>query len=290
MAVVAVSGATGFIGEHLIRSFAQSGWKVIGLCRRPEQQSASDTVSFRHFDLARAATGALDLRGVDVLVHCAIEPYRAGAKRFQSVNVDGSMRLFESARLHGVEKIVFFSSIAARDGTTSPYGGDKLHIEQLLDAKRDLIIRPGLVIGDGGIFRALYTSTRKFHVAPIIRGGQQPVYIIGIDDLGRALHEVVEHDRRGTFLFAARDPIPNGALYKAIGRKAGVEVHLIPLPYAPTVWLLDLVEKLGITLPISSSSLKGVRNMRPVDFSAYQYPDVVIRPFASVMNELQMSE
>jgi nucleoside-diphosphate-sugar epimerase len=289
MAVVAISGATGFIGRHLIPGFTQIGWTVVGLCRRPEGQSASDAVSFQRFDLSDLSTGNVDLRGVDVLVHCAVEPYRAGASRSQSANVDGSRRLFETARAQGVQKVVFFSSIAARDGTSSTYGGDKLRIEQLLDTDRDLIIRPGLVIGDGGIFRALYSSTRKFRVAPIIRGGRQPVYIIGIEDLGRALHDVIERDRHGTFLFASRDAVPNGTLYRAIGHKAGVEVRLIPLPYGPTLRMLEFVEYLGMTLPISSSSLKGVRNMRPVDFSAYQYPEVAIRPFAAVMNELQMS-
>ncbi len=290
MAVVAVSGATGFIGRHLIRSFAEAGWKVVGLCRRPERQSANDAVSFQRFDLSDSSASDLDLRGVDVLVHCALQPYRAGAKDSHSANVEGSRRLFEIARAHGVKKILFFSSIAARDGTSSPYGGDKLRIEQLLDADRDLIVRPGLVIGDGGVFRALYSSTRKFRAAPVIRGGRQPVYIIGIEDLCRALRDVIERDRRGTFLFAAREAVPNGTLYREIGRKAGVEVRLIPLPYRPTLWVLELVERLGIALPISSSSLKGVRNMRPVDFSAYQYPDVAIRPFAAVMSELRMSE
>ena len=93
----------------------------------------------------------------------------------------------------------------------------------------------------------------------------------------------------GNILFASRDPVPNGMLYKEIGRKAGVEVRLIPLPYGPMLWMLELVEYLGMTLPISSSSLRGVRNMRPVDFSACQYPDVAIRPFAAVMKDLRMS-
>jgi nucleoside-diphosphate-sugar epimerase len=289
MRIAAISGVTGFVGRHLLQTFVENGWEVIGLCRHPEQQSAIDSVSFRYYDLSDASCG-LDLHGVDVLIHCAIESYRYRGKSSQSVNVDGSRRLFDTARKCGVKKIVFISSIAARDGTSSSYGDHKLLIESLLDNDRDLVIRPGLVIGDGGIFRALYASIRKFRVAPIFLGGLQPVYTIGVQNLGRALHDLMERDRAGTFVFASRDPVTTRSLYQEIARKAGVEVHLIPLPYRPTLWTLEIVEHLGFALPISSSNLKGIRNMRSVDFRSYQYPDVAIQSFASAMNGLRMSD
>jgi nucleoside-diphosphate-sugar epimerase len=289
MRVVAITGVTGFVGRHLAHTFVEAGWQVIGLCRRADEQPAADSISFRHFDLSDESFGNLDLHGVDVLIHCAVEPYRSRGRHSQSPNVEGSRHLFDVAHASGVKRRVFISSIAARDGTSSPYGGDKLAIENLLDAGRDLIIRPGLVIGDGGIFRSLYLSTRKYRMAPVFLGGLQPVYTIGMEDLGRALRDIIERDKVGTFVCAARDPVTTRSLYTQIGRKAGVEVHLIPLPYRPTLWMLETIESLGFALPISSSSLKGVRNMRPVDFRGYQYPDVTIQPFSAVISRLRMS-
>lgn len=290
MRTVAISGVTGFVGRHLVHTFAEAEWKVIGLCRRPETQSPSNSISFRHFDLSDPSCGNLNLHGVDVLIHCAIEPYRNRRKQSQSANVAGSKQLFDTARACGVKKIVFISSIAARAGTSSPYGRDKLHIEGLLDTNRDLVIRPGLVIGDGGMFRALYSSIRKFRIAPVFLGGLQPVYTIGMHDFAGALYNLVEREKAGTYVIASRDPITMRSLYEQIARKAGVEVHLVPLPYHPTLWVLETFERLGFAPPISSSSVRGVRDMRRVDFRADQCPDVAIQPFASVIDGFRMSD
>lgn len=284
---VALTGVTGFIGTYLSRAFRDAGWRVVGLCRIPEQQTPLEGVSYRPFDLHDASS--VDLTGVDTLIHCAVEPYRRANAVTESVNVSGSRALFESARTQGVRKIVFMSSTTSRVGTRSPYGLDKFAVEGLLESARDIVIRPGLVVGDGGLFRAMYRSIRKVRAAPLFSGGGQPVYAVGIHDLTAAILRLVERDAAGTYVLAASEPVTMKSMYKRIARKAGVRVRLISLPYGLMLLALGLTERFGLTLPISTGSMKGVANMQRVDVPDYRDLGITIQPFSAALDAVEFS-
>jgi nucleoside-diphosphate-sugar epimerase len=282
---VGITGATGLVGRSLVKAFSDSNWRVVAFSRHPDKQK-SGLISFRSFDLR--TPNQVDIRDVDVLIHCAVEDYSHNGNR-ESANVEGSRRLFDIARSHGVAKLVFISSIAAKRETSSPYGFDKTVVEGFLDPNRDLIIRPGLVVGDGSMFRALYATISRIRVAPIFQGGHQPIYTIGIDDLVHVIHNLVANQRVGTYVVAAPDPVSLRSLYKQIAQKAGVRVYLIPLPFRPVILLVETIEKLGIALPVKSKSLKGIPNMRAIDVSSEQDLGLQVKPLTLVLADLKMS-
>lgn len=287
MRTAAITGAAGFLGRHLLHAFASAGWRVIGLCRRPGEHAAAGSVSYAYFDLRNAAE--INLDGVDTLIHCAIEPYRRIGNPSASINVTGSSSLFERARSEGVRKIVFISSTASRAETQSEYGLEKFAVENLLDPHRDLTVRPGLVVGDGGLFRAMYQSIRKTRVAPLFLGGEQPVYTVGIAALTAAIVRLVERDCAGTYVLAAPDPVSMRSLYEQIARKANVRVRLIPLPYVPLLRTLEIIERLGVSLPLSSGSMKGVASMQYVTVPIYQDLGVAIEPFPLALDAVHFT-
>lgn len=282
---VAITGATGFVGSRLVDAFADSGWDVVALSRRPLEQNPRPGVRFERFDLAEPECTALD--GVDVVVHSAIEPYRGGGSP-AGINVAGSAKLFESARRQGVRKIVFISSTAARAQTSSEYGREKYAVEQLLDPSRDLIVRPGLVLGDGGLLRSMYRTIKKYRIAPLFFAGKKPVYSISVYDLTNAILKLVAENAHGTFTLSC-DAIPMKAMYEQLARKAGVRIRLIPLPYAPVLALLELCERAGLKLPLSSGSLRGVATMEPLALPDHVKSGIVIRPFSKVLDEIEFA-
>ena len=285
---VAVTGVTGFVGNHVARAFIAAGWRTIGLCRQPARQAAVPGLEFRAFDLNAAST--VDLSGATLLVHCALEPYRDAGGDAESINVRGSRRLFENALVQGVERMAFISSIAAREGSSSDYGTDKLRIERFLDLNRDIVVRPGLIVGDGGLFRAMYLAIRKRGIAPLFFGGRSPVYTVGIDDLTRALVELVQNERHGLYVLAAPEPVSLKELYLQLARKCGVRVRLIPLPYAPVLFAVSLLERFGLTLPVSSGSIKGVAAMQQIEIPTYAGLDAEMRPLAPLLEGLSIAE
>ncbi|WP_304619555.1 NAD-dependent epimerase/dehydratase family protein [Paracoccus sediminilitoris] len=110
----AVTGATGFVGHHIVDHLIRSDHDVLTLGRRPSRHDKAD---FMPFDLDR---GAPDLRGQDVLVHAALSHvpghYRGGEgdapETFLRRNLEGTIRLFAAARDAGVPRILFLSSRA----------------------------------------------------------------------------------------------------------------------------------------------------------------------------------
>jgi nucleoside-diphosphate-sugar epimerase len=282
MNAVAVTGAHGFVGGAIAGAFAAAGWNVTGLVRDPARSGVSPDVKWHRFDLHDA--DAVDLSGIDVLVHCAFEPYRTPSDAGESINVTGSRALFATARAHGVRRIVFMSSFAALATAPSRYGADKRTVEAFLTPE-DIALRPGLIVGDGGVFRAMSNTLRRFRLAPLFFGGATPLYTIAIDDLAAAVVTLVMSDAAGTFTLAARDPVTIKHVYEEIARSAGVRAFLIPLPYAPILAVVEGVERLGWRLPIASGSLRGLPNMEIVDVPSFADMGIAVRSFAEVMSD-----
>jgi nucleoside-diphosphate-sugar epimerase len=283
---VAITGITGFVGRHLAAEFLDAGWRVIGLSRRAKMVPDAPRVSYRYFDLRTPFEG--DVQDVDVLVHCALEPYRGTGGDAGSINVAAATELFDRARGQGVKRLVFLSSIAARSDSSSLYGLDKYAIEQLLDRDRDLIVRPGLIVGNGGLFRTMYETIRKVRAAPLFSGGRQPVYVVGIADLVRAVVRLVENGSTGEFTLVAPEPVAMRDLYGAIARKADVALRLVPLPYSLTLWAARALERLGATLPLTSGSIAGVGEMRRISVPSSLPFGITIRPFAQALSDACM--
>lgn len=157
MTIVAVSGATGYLGRFIVKNLLASGHEVIALGRNaPQKEDFQGNVAFRYFSLDDDAVPYDLFSGVDAFVHAAFnhEPgkYRGGEGKdrdgFIKRNVDGTNRLFKSAKEAGVKRVVFLSSRAVY-GTQAPgttltedmalkpdtlYGQIKLETEEALDA------------------------------------------------------------------------------------------------------------------------------------------------------------
>ncbi|WP_068115417.1 NAD-dependent epimerase/dehydratase family protein [Tropicimonas marinistellae] len=115
---LAVTGGTGLVGRFVVEEALTAGDRVTVFGRRaPASGFFRRPVAFRPYDLSADAP---DLSEVDALVHMAFlhEPgrYRGGegndADGFIRANLDGSLRLFEAARVAGVKRVLFLSSRA----------------------------------------------------------------------------------------------------------------------------------------------------------------------------------
>jgi nucleoside-diphosphate-sugar epimerase len=114
--LIAITGATGYLGGRLCAAFSQGGLAVRRLSRSPDP--ARGDVQFRLGDpLAPEA-----LAGVHTLVHAAHDFHSTGEAELGRINLEGTRLLYEGARHAGVRRIVFISSLAAFEASRSAYG------------------------------------------------------------------------------------------------------------------------------------------------------------------------
>ncbi len=261
---VVITGATGFIGAHLVRHFARTGWTVHALCRSAASQAPVKGVLFREFRLPDVIPEE-DFRGARVLIHCAYAHYSASRPDADAINDAGTRRLLAIARSAGLQQVVYLSSLSARPDALSHYGRHKWAMEQLFDPARDLVIRPGLTIGDGGLVRSIARTIRTRRLVPLVGGGGQPVYTIGIDDLSAGLSDLITRGVTGRFSLAAGAPVTMRTLHTLIAEHSGTRCTFVPVPYPLMFGLLRLGEALGLSLPVTTEHLRGLRQLRSLD-------------------------
>jgi UDP-glucose 4-epimerase len=219
--VALVTGAAGFIGQHLCEALVAEGWAVRGLDdeRCGDWSRSTAPIERRTAPLEEMDTqGLRDLcEGIDVVFHLAAEKHnspRATARTLIEVNIAATERLYAAAGRSGVRRIVFASSLYAY-GSTGPdpmretdlpqpstaYGVSKLAGEHLLRvAERNFgvgwaIGRLFFVYGSRQFAEGGYKSVivRNFERIlsgrpPIVNGdGEQVLDYLHVDDCVRGL-------------------------------------------------------------------------------------------------------
>ncbi|CAN7445000.1 MULTISPECIES: NAD(P)-dependent oxidoreductase [unclassified Ensifer] len=121
MTRVLVSGGTGFVGRFIVEHLMAAGYDVVAGGRTPPAPAFfSKPVAFVPLALDPDIDQSVAFRDVDHFVHAAFQHvagrYRGGEgddpEGFRRSNLDGSVRLFRTARDHGVKRCVFLSSRA----------------------------------------------------------------------------------------------------------------------------------------------------------------------------------
>ncbi len=222
--LVFLTGATGFVGSHVLRELLGAGYSVRALARTP--QGVVENLQWVRGDLRDVGAFARALHGCRYLVHCAALYSFAPRDRaaIRSVNVEGTESLLLAAHLAGVERVVLTSSSATESHAQSGYHRSKLDQERAAFAARIPVVAllptapvgPGdrkptptgrLVLdfargkivakapGSGGMNLVAVEDVARAHVAALSRGTIHERYIVGgenlsMDEIWQLLSEV----------------------------------------------------------------------------------------------------
>jgi nucleoside-diphosphate-sugar epimerase len=264
---VFITGASGFVGSQLVKFLSVRGWNVVGLVRDPEKSETLKNVRYVAYDLSKPFDEAI-LEGIDYLVHTAYVKFDHAHRDAFEVNINGTERLLAVAREHGVKKSIFMSSMSAHEGAVSIYGRQKLAIEAMLDASNDVILRCGLIVGNGGIVQQMANFLRTKRIVPLVDGGTQPLQIISIHNLLQVIEQVLERDLYGRFVVANPEVYAYKELYKTMGRQLGVNPMFVPVPFFVLLAAMRTVAFLRLPLAVNEDNLQGLRKLRAVDNAA----------------------
>ncbi len=229
-----MTGATGFVGHHLIEHFEELGWSVRALTRRAPIASTGDNVHW--------VKGALDdkdaLRDLcgtsDVVVHCAGAIKARDKEAFFDTNMMGTKNVLSAAEESGTARFIYLSSLAAREPHLSAYAASKRAGEDAVQAAGGrltwTILRPPAVYGPGDreTFKIMQVMARGFALAPGAVSNR--LSFIHQADLCRAISACIRSERTHGNVLELRDAAANGYNWAEISSAASAALGFTVRP------------------------------------------------------------
>ena len=191
--MILVTGATGFVGGHVVRTLAKAGERVRALVR---DASGADALSGVDCELVRGdvtdpASLHAAVEGCTAVVHL-VAILTGKPDDFERVMIRGTRNLLDAAETAGVRRFVQMSALGAGEETkdTVPYYRAKWANEEAVRGSGlgYAILRPSFVFaGDGGALAQFARIAKLAPVTPVIGSGKQRLQPIWADDLARAV-------------------------------------------------------------------------------------------------------
>jgi nucleoside-diphosphate-sugar epimerase len=239
--VIAVTGATGFVGLHLVAALARERWRVRILARRPPGHESWPGIAVDVVPGSLEDSHALERLtvGADAVVHVAGLIKGRDPAEFMSVNCHGTRAVAQAAQQFApAARFVVISSLAAREPQLSAYAASKRAGEEAARAiyrdRREqlVIVRPPVIYGPGdretlAIFKAV---SRTF--VPVFGSGR--IAIVHVADAAAAIARLAIGNRGAVGLYALADDNPGGyssrELMGEAARALGRSPHFAPIP------------------------------------------------------------
>ncbi len=283
--LIALTGATGFIGQHLLKELPKRGYRVRVLLRRPSEVPEGATSAVIG-DIAQPYNMAAALRDVDAVIHSAGLAHAMSGRPeddYRAINTEATIKLAQAAERAGVKRFVFLSSIRAQSGPvaegvlteerasapTDAYGRSKLEAEEGL-ARLGLdwtALRPVLVYGPGvkGNMAALLKLAQSPWPLPL-GGLKAKRSLLSLDNLTAAMDAVLraEGTLKRPFIVADPEPVTVPEIVAALRAGLGRGPGLIPVPAfafkaaALLAGKAEAYERLAGSLVASPAALKAL--------------------------------
>jgi dihydroflavonol-4-reductase len=247
-----ITGATGFVGQHLAEHLAAEGWTIRALVRPTSRVERLREIGaeLRHGDLGDEIAIRRALDGTDVVFHLAAVTGLRAEKNFEEANVAGTANVARALRNSVLppRRLVYLSSYAAcgpsepgrprgveeESAPLTAYGRTKLAGEEAVrslieDGVEVAILRSPPVFGPGDHAFLPYFRLIRWGLAPAPAGGELRTHMIYVRDLARALANAA-HAPPGTYAVADPTEYRWGEIVAAMAEGLGKNPIRVPIP------------------------------------------------------------
>lgn len=280
-----ITGATGFIGNHLARALRAQGTNVYALVRDPSTAKNLQEMGVQLLkgDVTDGLSLLHAIEGKDIVYHLAGKiAYKASERSdMERVNVKGTQKVVDACVTHNTPALIHMSSVVAIGGSfkktilteDSPYTISDLNLgyfQTKHDAEKIVqtavshnklnayILNPSTVYGAGDATKGSRSVQRK------VASGKFPFYtpggvnVVYVDDVIQCILNVRKRGRVGERYIVAGENLTIKDLFSEIAKEAGVKPPSIGLPSSALKFLGligdKVLEPLGIKGPLSAET------------------------------------
>ncbi len=221
--IIAITGATGFVGRATLKRLIEAGYHIRALTR--SNQDKCDNVTW--------VKGALDdqqslhslCENASAIIHIAGVVNAPNRKAFETGNVEGTAAILKAARDNHIKRFVHISSLSAREPNLSHYGASKAKAEKLVGTSLLdwTMVRPPAIYGPGDMeMLDLFKMAQKGYILLPPKGRAS---LIHVDDLARLITALVpSHEDATAQIFECDDGVDGGWQHDVFGRAIGMAV------------------------------------------------------------------
>ncbi len=203
--MILVTGATGYIGRHLVARLVAQGERPRCLVRNISRAAnilPAGKIEFVKGDTTSPATLETAVQGIDTIVHTAFitaDHKQSAGNQYEATNVQGTANLIKAAKKAGVKRIIVLSGLGTRPDQPGSYMQGRYLAEQMVkESGLDwTIIQPSVLFGKNAPFiKGLTDLIRTSPVVPLIGGGKvmfQPIYV---EDVVTVILDVLHEPER----------------------------------------------------------------------------------------------
>jgi dihydroflavonol-4-reductase len=250
-----VTGATGFIGSHLVRLLVERGDEVTVTVRAISRPDALDGLPVRQVraDMRDRRAMRRAMQGIERVFHVAgTTSFALPRAEVFSLNLEGTRIVLEEALRAGVERAVYTSSVAAVGPSPNGHPADEGNVWDAgryaipyVDSKHEaevlalrligrglplVIVNPSHVFGAGDPGRSSTTLVRRFMRRQIPAYVDGTLNIVGVEDVARGHVLADERGVVGERYILGNRNFTFDRLFADLGRLSGVEPPSLKLP------------------------------------------------------------
>jgi len=275
MSTILVTGASGFVGRHVVPALIDAGHRVVAMVRTPtsgevvsERLRADQRASLepRTGDVTRPETLAAAFAGVDGVLHLVAIPrdLRGGAD-LRLINTEGTRAVVAAMTAAGVRRLMHMGAMGVADDPSLHYASSKARAEALVaDSGLDwTILKPSLQFGPGdGFFNIIADLVRMSPgIVPVPGDGSARFQPIHVEDVARVA--VAAFGDPGTIGERFDLGGPRYWTYREITqevlRAMGKRRAILPMPVPLIRLVAGAAEWMRIPFPVATDQLRQLR-------------------------------